>query len=100
MLIKDFTDNTIRLGEFPACIDVRNIPGSHSNDGVLCNVYSCEYCNKTPLLLLIKNSTTPYIFHLLSLSSEEQFKQLPHEIKNGEVLFSSDQTFIERLKTI
>ena len=101
MLIKDFTDNNIRLGEFPACIDVKNIPRSHSNDGVLCSVYSLEYLDTTKSsVLFIQNVENSFVYHLVVMSSEEQFNQLPDEIKNGEVLFSSDQTFIERLKTI
>jgi len=91
MEISNFTDNNIRLGEFPFCIDVRNIPENHSSYGLLCNVYTHSYpepANK-PRIMLIQNTDIKNQIHLIVLRYDDQFEKLPDEIKNGAVLFDS-----------
>lgn len=92
MDIRNFTDLTVRLGDFPFCVDVSSIPGYHSNNGVLCNfhLYSRPINGEQiPRLVIVKNAGIGSTIHALMLQWADQWDKLPDEIKNGEVLYDS-----------
>jgi hypothetical protein len=41
MEIKNFTGTAIALGEFPYSVVVQNVPGCHSDDGIVCDFFTC-----------------------------------------------------------
>lgn len=96
MDIQNFTGQTVRLGDFPQCVDVTNIPNNHSSNGLMCRVFNFAYPNTSgkdlpPRIMLIKNNKDDKIMHLLVLRWDEQFDSLDSEIKNGEIVFDSKQ---------
>lgn len=88
MHISNFTGHTIRLGEYPHCIDVGSLIDTHSSYGVRATIYS-RGLSDPPRIMVIHDAVTKGIIHILVLRWEEQFDKQDPNIKNGEVIFDS-----------
>lgn len=87
MEIKNFTDCGIRLGEFPHCLDITNIDGYHSNDGIKAFFFSHKLGKDQHFMQVrkrtdLKDGLVVYIFKY-----EEQLNNLPEYV--GDVVFDS-----------
>lgn len=92
MDIRNFTGSTVRIGDFPCCVDVTNIPDYHSNDGVLCDFHLYQNPidgDKDPRLVIVKSADVAYTVHVLMFRWADQWDKLPEEIRNGVVLYDS-----------
>lgn len=89
MEIINFTGNNIRLGEFPHCVDVTNIPNNHSNHGVMCAFFTYNY-NEGARIMLVKPKDYGHELRLLVLKWDEQLKDIPF-MKDAEIIYDSKQ---------
>jgi hypothetical protein len=90
-MISNFTDTWIRLGEYPHCVDVSNIPANHSSVGVQCKLFG--YCFPTnedmARIMVIRNKIDPNVIHVLALKYSSQLNNLDSDIRDGDVIFDS-----------
>ena len=92
MDISNFTGDTIRLGDFPFCIDVSTIPNNHSDYGLLCTLYNHTYINSPkPRIMLITSRSNRHVLFLIILKYPEQWNDLMDEVKNGDIIFDSSK---------
>lgn len=90
MEIINFTNNNIRLGEFPHCVDVKNIPNNHSNHGVMCTFFTYNCDDVTPRIMLVKPKDYGHELRLLVLKWDDQLKDIPF-MTDAEIIYDSKQ---------
>lgn len=77
MEIKDFTDQSIRIGTFPQCVDIQTIPNFHSGDGFLMTMYPYRSAGQDHFFQIRKlNGSTAMC--LCILRWEEQLAEIEH----------------------
>ena len=92
MEIKDFTGSSIRIGQYPHCIDVTNIPNYHSSYGIVCSLFDYAYNDDMkPRIMLIRSLRKGFMY-LVVMKYIEQFDDLHEEIRNGVIVFDSYST--------
>ena len=58
MEIKNFTDTSIRIGEFPSCLDIMAIPGYHSGDGFIAHFFHTRLDKEKHFMQIRKRKDT------------------------------------------
>jgi hypothetical protein len=86
MQIKNFTGNPISLGEFPYSVTIQNIPASHSNDGIMCDFFTCRYPfgDGRPRIVIVKNPGDRITVMSMRYGRQSEF------IPEGDVLYDSE----------
>lgn len=85
MKITNFIDS-VRLGEYPSCVDVNRVGNLHSDYGVVVDAYCYGVRDEDPHLVLYKSSDSDGRYRLLVLQGvfnlEDKLKELGdvHEI--------------------
>jgi hypothetical protein len=87
MEIKNFTDNVIRLGEYPVSVDVTNIPDNHSSYGVMVALHTYRMGDDQHFFQIRKNSQMKGAFVLVYFKWEEQLEKVPEHL--SEIVFDS-----------
>ena len=86
MEIKNFTNNTIRIGgNYPQCIDVKNIPNFHTDYGIICTAEVHPSEIRKGRIIFIQSEESKYVFHLCLIAFDEQAEKLPA----GKIIFDS-----------
>jgi len=92
MDIQNFTDNTIRLGEFPYCVDVSNIQGYHSSNGIHVRLFNdISYSNgqRKSFFQIRRDKSNPTSFHLFVFRYDDQTDELDELDEYSEIVFDS-----------
>ena len=87
MEIKNFTGNVIRLGEYPVCVDVTNIPDSHSSNGLMVALHTYKMEGEQHFFQIRKSSQMKGAFVLVYFKWEEQLEKVPEHL--SEIVFDS-----------
>lgn len=87
MDIKNFTDNVIRIGQYPHCFDVQAIPGYHSDYGVMATFNTFPLDNEQHFFQVRRLRDLEYGLVAIYFKWEEQEERLPDWI--GDVVFDS-----------
>lgn len=87
MEIKNFTGNAIRLGEYPVCVDVTNIPDSHSSNGLMVALHTYRMEGEQHFFQIRKSSQMKGAFVLIYFRWEEQLEKVPDHL--SEIVFDS-----------
>lgn len=87
MDIRNFTGQTIRLGEFPSCLDINSLDGYHSSDGLMATFHGYKMNDDQHFIQIRKRKDTKDGFIVFVFRWEEQVNNLPDYI--GEVVFDS-----------
>lgn len=90
MEIKDFTGVPIRIGVFPASIDVENIENYHSSDGLQCSFYPYQYKDKDEHFMQIRRCKKSRLLKIFIFKFGRQ-EENQNAIDNGswEIVFDS-----------
>lgn len=87
MDIRNFTGQTIRLGDFPFCLDVTSLDSYHSSDGLKATFHGYRISDDQHFLQIRKIKNIADGFIIFVFRWEEQLKTLPDYV--GEVVFDS-----------
>lgn len=87
MDIRNFTGQTIRLGDFPSCLDITSIDGYHSSDGLMADFHGYRINDEQHFMQIRKRKDATEGFIIFVFRWEEQLKNLPDYV--GEVVFDS-----------
>lgn len=87
MEIKNFTDTSIRVGEFPSSLDIRAIPGNHSDHGFMAFFFSHRLDNEKHFMQIRKRKDIKDGLVLFIFKWERQLDDIPEFA--GDVVFDS-----------
>lgn len=87
MEIKNFTGQTIRIGDLPSCLDIASIEGYHSSDGLMATFNGYRITDDQHFFQIRKRKNITDGFIIFVFRWEEQLDKLPDYV--GEVVFDS-----------
>ena len=86
MEIKNFTDTSIRIGEFPSCLDIMAIQGYHSGDGFIAHFFHTRLDKEKHFMQIRKRKDINGLV-MIVFRYEHQLDYIPEYI--GDIIFDS-----------